>query len=105
METVEVSASEAQNTPIPGLDYKVRYAKPDKATPSTNLSFIDELTPNSHFYDIPVNRNYSSVHVPTYVYDRSKLVQFYNILILNIHYYNIKVGNIILLMIFLNNIL
>lgn len=31
------------------------------------------LTPNSHFYNIPVNTSYSSVHVPTNVYDRSKL--------------------------------
>lgn len=32
------------------------------------------LTPNSHFFDIPVNTSVSSVHVPTNVYDRSKEV-------------------------------
>lgn len=30
------------------------------------------LTPNSHFYNIPVNTSLSSVHVPTNVYDRCK---------------------------------
>lgn len=29
------------------------------------------LTPDSHFYNIPVNINYSSVQVPTNVYDLS----------------------------------
>ncbi|XP_053597575.1 voltage-dependent calcium channel subunit alpha-2/delta-3 isoform X2 [Microplitis demolitor] len=28
-----------------------------------------ELNPDSHFYNIPVNTNYSSVHIPTNVYD------------------------------------
>ena len=28
-----------------------------------------ELTPDSHFYNIPVNTSYSSVHIPTNVYD------------------------------------
>jgi len=27
------------------------------------------LTPNSHFYNIPVNTSFSSVHVPTNVFD------------------------------------
>jgi len=31
-----------------------------------------ELTDNSHFYNIPVNTNYSSVHIPTIVYDLSR---------------------------------
>lgn len=30
------------------------------------------LVPNSHFYDIPVNTDFSSVHVPTNVYDLSE---------------------------------
>lgn len=72
MESVEESAAEAQNKPIPGLDYKVRYAKADQATQDTNLPFEDELNKNSHFYNLPVNNDYSSVHVPTYVYDRGK---------------------------------
>lgn len=28
------------------------------------------LTPNKHFYNIPVNISYSAVHVPTNVYDQ-----------------------------------
>jgi hypothetical protein len=30
------------------------------------------LTPNSHFYNIPVNTSFSSVHVPTNVFDGGK---------------------------------
>ncbi|XP_076283345.1 ca[2+] channel Muscle-specific alpha2/delta subunit isoform X1 [Lasioglossum baleicum] len=30
-----------------------------------------ELTPDSHFYNIPVNTSFSSVHIPTNVYDLS----------------------------------
>lgn len=33
-----------------------------------------ELTSDSHFYNIPVNTNYSSVHVPTNVWDLSPAV-------------------------------
>ncbi|CAL7949540.1 unnamed protein product [Xylocopa violacea] len=33
-----------------------------------------ELTPDSHFYNIPVNTEFSSVHVPTNVYDLSPAV-------------------------------
>ena len=33
-----------------------------------------ELTPDSHFYNIPVNTSFSSVHVPTNVYDMSPAV-------------------------------
>ncbi|XP_076762521.1 ca[2+] channel Muscle-specific alpha2/delta subunit isoform X2 [Xylocopa sonorina] len=33
-----------------------------------------ELTPDSHFYNIPVNTDFSSVHVPTNVYDLSPAV-------------------------------
>lgn len=31
-----------------------------------------ELIPDSHFYNIPVNTSYSSVHIPTNVYDLSR---------------------------------
>ncbi|KAK2575608.1 hypothetical protein KPH14_011312 [Odynerus spinipes] len=33
-----------------------------------------ELSPDSHFYNIPVNTNHSSVHIPTNVYDLSRAV-------------------------------
>lgn len=33
-----------------------------------------ELTPDSHFYNIPVNTSFSSVHIPTNVYDLSPAV-------------------------------
>ncbi|CAK9808523.1 Voltage-dependent calcium channel subunit alpha-2/delta-3 [Anthophora plagiata] len=33
-----------------------------------------ELTPDSHFYNIPVNTSFSSVHIPTNVYDMSPAV-------------------------------
>lgn len=31
---------------------------------------------NRHFYNIPVNTNYSAVHVPSNVYERCKSVSF-----------------------------
>lgn len=30
------------------------------------------LTPNSHFFKVPVNTTFSAVHVPTNVYDKGK---------------------------------
>lgn len=30
------------------------------------------LTPNSHFFQVPVNTTFSAVHVPTNVYDKGK---------------------------------
>lgn len=33
-----------------------------------------KLTPDSHFYNIPVNTSFSSVHIPTNVYDMSPSV-------------------------------
>lgn len=71
MEAVEGAAVSAHDKEAPGEDYKVRFAKRDKAT--NNLTLELDLAINNHFYDIPVNVSYSSVHVPTYVYDRGKL--------------------------------
>lgn len=75
MDAVEGAAVSAHDKEPPGLDYKVRYAKPDKATLNTNLPFTDDLKSNSHFYNFNVSVNYSSVHIPTYVYDRGKSIQ------------------------------
>lgn len=69
LDIVEEVAVSAHDKEAPGNEYKVRNAKPDQATPNTSLP-LDDLKVNSHFYDTPVNVSYSSVHVPTYVYDR-----------------------------------
>ncbi|CAD1476867.1 unnamed protein product, partial [Heterotrigona itama] len=39
-----------------------------------SLHLFSELTPDSHFYNIPVNTSFSSVHIPTNVYDMSPTV-------------------------------
>ncbi|XP_060849849.1 voltage-dependent calcium channel subunit alpha-2/delta-3 isoform X2 [Rhopalosiphum padi] len=70
LESVEQVAVSAHDDEPPGNDYKIRNAKPQKATPNTNI-LLDDLKENSHFYHTPVNTTYSSVHIPTYVYDRA----------------------------------
>lgn len=35
-----------------------------------------KLNNDTHFYNLPVNTNHSSVHVPTNVYDKGKLKAF-----------------------------
>lgn len=71
LESVEQVAVSAHDDAPPGAEYKVRNAKPNKATPHTNI-LLNDLKENSHFYHTPVNATYSSVHIPTYVYDRGK---------------------------------
>lgn len=71
LESVEQVAVSAHDDEPPGDEYKVRNAKPNKATPDTNI-LLNDLKQNSHFYNTPVNVTYSSVHIPTYVYDRGK---------------------------------
>ncbi|KAL4120998.1 hypothetical protein QTP88_013588 [Uroleucon formosanum] len=70
LESVEQVAVSAHDDAPPGAEYKVRNAKPNKATPHTNI-LLNDLKENSHFYHTPVNATYSSVHIPTYVYDRA----------------------------------
>ncbi|XP_025423406.1 voltage-dependent calcium channel subunit alpha-2/delta-3 isoform X3 [Sipha flava] len=70
LDIVEEVAVSAHDKAAPGNEYKVRNAKPKTATVNTSLP-LDYLTVNSHFYNTPVNVSYSSVHVPTYVYDRA----------------------------------
>lgn len=40
-------------------------------TPTESKRFLP-LYPDPHFYNIPVNTNYSAVHVPSNVYERCK---------------------------------
>ncbi|XP_068206802.1 voltage-dependent calcium channel subunit alpha-2/delta-3-like isoform X2 [Palaemon carinicauda] len=49
------------------------YSEDDKKRPGQLKEGFRELklVPNSHFDDIPVNENFSSVHVPTNVYDKA----------------------------------
>ncbi|XP_050423837.1 voltage-dependent calcium channel subunit alpha-2/delta-3 isoform X2 [Adelges cooleyi] len=72
LEAVEGAAYTAHNQPAPGEEYKYRSAKPDPEAPNSSIPL--ELKQSSHFYDNSVNLSYSSVHVPTYVYDRASEV-------------------------------
>lgn len=85
LDIVEEVAVSAHDKEAPGNEYKVRNAKPDQATPNTSLP-LDDLKVNSHFYDTSVNISYSSVHVPTYVYDRGMST-------VNHFYYSYKQGS------------
>jgi len=51
---------------IVGEAEQSKYSKNSTYTPM-------ELYPDNRFYDIPVNLNYSIVHVPTNVYDQGKM--------------------------------
>lgn len=52
----------------PNEDYIAPKVIQDKETTAEYL--LMELYNNSHFYGIPVNTNYSAVHVPTNVFDQ-----------------------------------
>ncbi|VVC36695.1 Hypothetical protein CINCED_3A011455 [Cinara cedri] len=70
LEAVEGAADLAHDKEVPSLDYKVRFAKLNCTAENTTL-LLDDLQINTHFYNTEVNLNYSSVHVPTYVYERA----------------------------------
>ncbi|XP_050520547.1 voltage-dependent calcium channel subunit alpha-2/delta-3 isoform X2 [Daktulosphaira vitifoliae] len=69
LDTVEGAAFDAHNKPVPSNSYLYRSAKPDPEKPNSSLPL--NLVANSHFFNTEVNLSYSSVHVPTYVYDRA----------------------------------
>jgi len=48
--------------------------------PCSNQTLPLELTPNKHFWNLPVNTATSAVHVPTNVFDRCKYFDFTNVL-------------------------
>jgi voltage-dependent calcium channel alpha-2/delta-3 len=52
------------------LNAKLMVPEGEKAPPGGREML---LTPNSHFYNIPVNTSVSSVHVPTNVFDGGEL--------------------------------
>lgn len=74
MDTAENSALNSNpEEPVPP-EYQYYNAKMLKQPGQKGDNGTQELllTPNSHFFDIPVNTSVSSVHVPTNVYDRCK---------------------------------
>lgn len=84
MEAVEVSAESAHKINEIDNTYKIRYAKTSLTSADTaDTSYMDYLESNSHFFNTPVNVSYSSVHVPTYVYDQSKSVYTCTIVLYN----------------------
>jgi hypothetical protein len=56
----------AKNSFIVGDDEQSEYLNNDTYTPM-------ELYPDNRFYDIPVNLNYSIIHVPTNVFDLGRM--------------------------------
>ncbi|XP_077284622.1 voltage-dependent calcium channel subunit straightjacket isoform X2 [Arctopsyche grandis] len=87
MDAAENMAMSHQNEPVPE-DFVYYNSKqihepwvPGEPTPEPEFLAEDEpappvirevvLTPNPHFNDKPVNTSFSSVHIPTNVYDRS----------------------------------
>lgn len=58
-----------QPTPEPPLNYTTGIAHYRKTVPPVYYQPLD-LTPEPHFFNIPVDVNFSTVHVPTNVFDR-----------------------------------
>ncbi|XP_054278254.1 voltage-dependent calcium channel subunit alpha-2/delta-3-like isoform X3 [Macrosteles quadrilineatus] len=81
VDTAENAAVDSNpDEPVPN-SYEYYSAKLLRPPGQLNLSGDDPkgtrellLTPDTHFYDFPVNTNVSSVHVPTNVYDRAQEV-------------------------------
>ncbi|XP_059474335.1 voltage-dependent calcium channel subunit alpha-2/delta-3-like isoform X2 [Neocloeon triangulifer] len=59
-----------QPTPEPPLNYTTGIAHYRKKVPPVYYQPI-ELEPDPHFFNIPVNTSFSTVHVPTNVFDRA----------------------------------
>lgn len=87
VEAAENMAFDKQNEPVPddfqfynSKEMEEPYEEPAETTTTMEPEFVLEhmivrpptknahLQPNPHFSDIPVNVNFSSVHVPTNVY-------------------------------------
>jgi VWA N-terminal. len=56
----------AKNSFIVGYEEQSEYVDNNTYTPM-------ELHPDNRFYNIPVNLNYSAVHVPTNIYDLGRM--------------------------------
>lgn len=60
---------EPSSTPTPNYTTGITHYR--KPVPPVYYRPI-QLSPDPHFHNIPINDNYSTVHVPTNVYDRGK---------------------------------
>lgn len=61
--------------------HKVHFAKNSSTYTDSDVSYFENLTVNSHFFNTPVDLNISSVHLPTYVYDQSKSIFTFTIVL------------------------
>lgn len=60
-------------SPSPPPNYTTGIAHYRKPVPPVWYRPI-ELSPDPHFHNIPINDSFSTVHVPTNVYDRGKIL-------------------------------
>lgn len=58
-------------SPIDGEDEPPEL--PDSVAPNKDIYKTMTVNNDTHFYNLAVNTNYSSVHVPVNIYDRRKL--------------------------------
>lgn len=72
-ENTAVSQQEEEEIPESFTYFNAKNLIPAVENATTNDGYpVMKLTPNEHFYNMPVNVTHSAVHVPTNVYDRCK---------------------------------